>query len=127
MKGGSVRSVGRGLEYERMMMSSRTFKRQPIKVATIENGELLLNQSVDALVLGSLAIHKPLEGGGFCVTHIPSGYKMAEAWKRSSCRALVQRLNTLEVDWNFEARKPSRSFFEYAQPILREFNSTVDR
>jgi hypothetical protein len=103
------------------------FKRQSVRVATIENNERVLNESVDALVLGALAIHKPLQGGGFCVTHIPSGYKMAEAWKRHSCRALVEQLAALPVDWNFTAQKPSKSWFEHAQPILREFNSTIAR
>lgn len=103
------------------------FKRQQIKVATFERGERVLDQSVDALVIGSLAVHKPLQGGGFCLTHIPSGYKMAEAWKRSSCRALAERLIQLDIDWDFDAQKPTDSWFQYAQPILREFNSTVDR
>jgi hypothetical protein len=103
------------------------FKRQSVKVATIENGERVLSESVTALVLGTLAVHKPLQGGGFCVTHIPSGYKMAEAWKRRSCVVLVEKLAALDIDWNFTARTPSESWFQYAQPILREFNSTVDR
>ena len=103
------------------------FKRQSVKVATFERGEKVLDQSVEALVVGALAIHRPLQGGGFCVTHVPSGYKMAEAWKQKSCRALVERLVALPVDWNFTARQPSESWFRYAQPILREFNSTVDR
>ena len=103
------------------------FKRQAIKVATIENNERVLNESVAALVLGALAIHRPLQGGGFCVTHIPSGYKMAEAWKLKSCRALVEQLATLPIDWDFTAQKPSESWFKHAQPILREFNSTMDR
>ena len=103
------------------------FKRQSIKVATFMRGEKVLDESVDALVLGVLAIHKPLQGGGFCVTHIPSGYKMAEAWKRRSCRALVEQLAVLPVDWNFTAQKPSESWFEHAQPILRQFNSTTNR
>lgn len=102
-------------------------KRQQVKVATFERGERVLDHSVDALVVGALAIHKPLQGGGFCVTHIPSGYKMAEAWRRSSCRTLVEKLAALPVDWNFTAREPSDSWFERAQPILRKFNSTVDR
>lgn len=96
-------------------------KRQQVKVATFERGERVLDQSVAALVSGSLAIHKPLQGGGFCVTHIPSGYKMAEAWKQKSCRALVEKLTALPVDWNFDAKHPSPSWFEHAQPILREF------
>lgn len=103
------------------------FKRQSIKVATIQNGERVLNESVDALVLRSLAVHKPLQGGGFCVTHTPSGYKMAEAWKQKSCKELVRELDALDVDWDFTAEKPSESWFKYAQPILREFNSRVDR
>lgn len=103
-------------------------KRQQIKVATINpQGERVLEESVNALVVGALAIHPPLEGGGFCVTHIPTGYKMAEAWRLKSCRVLVEQLSALPVDWNFEAKHPSDSWFEYAQPILREFNSTVDR
>lgn len=102
-------------------------KRQLIKVATFERGERVLDQSVAALVIGSIAIHKPLQGGGYCITHIPSGYKMAEAWKLRSCRALVEKLAMLDIDWNFDAKHPSESWFEYAQPILREFNSTVDR
>lgn len=103
------------------------FKRQQVKVATFERGERVLDHSVDALVLGSIAIHKPLQGGGFCVTHIPTGYKMAEAWKQRSCKELVRELDALNVDWNFTAKKPSESWFKYAQPILREFNSRVDR
>jgi hypothetical protein len=52
---------------------------------------------------------------------------MAEAWKLKSCRSLVEQLAALPVDWSFTAQKPSESWFEYAQPILREFNSTADR
>lgn len=103
------------------------FKRQSIKVATFERGERVLDHSIDALVLRSLAVHKPLQGGGFCVTHIPSGYKMAEAGKQKSCKELVRELDALDVDWNFTAEKPSESWFQHAQPILREFNSQVDR
>lgn len=103
------------------------FRRQSVKVATFYRGEKVLSESVNALVLGALAIHKPLQGGGFCVTHIPSGYKMAEAWKRRSCVDLVERLAALDVDWNFTAQQPSASWFEHAQPVLREFNSTIDR
>lgn len=103
-------------------------KRQSIKVATVNpQGERVLEESVNALVVGALAIHPPLEGGGYCITHIPSGYKMAEAWKLKSCRALVEKLATLPVDWNFDAKHPTDSWFEHAQPILREFNSTMDR
>lgn len=103
-------------------------KRQSIKVATTNpQGERVMEESVNALVTGALAIHPPLIGGGFCVTHIPSGFKMAEAWKLKSCRALVEKLAALDIDWNFDAKHPSESWFKYAQPILREFNSTVDR
>lgn len=114
------------LARERETMTIK-LKRQQVKVATFERGERVLDQSVDALVVGALAIHKPLQGGGFCVTHIPSGYKMAEAWKRKSCRVLVERLIALDIDWQFDAKHPTDSWFKYAQPILREFNSTVDR
>lgn len=103
-------------------------KRQSIKVATTNpQGEQVLEESVNALVVGALAIHPPLEGGGYCVTHIPSGYKMAEAWKLKSCRALVEKLIMLDIDWNFDAREPNESWTRQALPILREFNSTVDR
>ena len=40
------------------------FKRQSVKVATLERGEKVLDQSVDALVLGALAVHKPLQRTG---------------------------------------------------------------
>lgn len=103
------------------------FKRAQVKIATFERGQRVLDQSVNALVLGDLAVHKPLQGGGFCVTHIPSGFKMAEARKRRSCQELVMRLHTLGMDWNFDATAPPESYYEKASPILREFNSRVDR
>lgn len=116
----------RAVSYCDLGMTMR-FKRQSVKVATFERGEKVLDQSVGALVLGALAVHKPLQGGGFCLTHIPSGYKMAEAWKQVSVKALAEQLHALPIDWSFTAEKPSDSWFEYAQPVLREFNSRVDR
>jgi hypothetical protein len=107
-------------------MSTVRFKRQSVKVATFEQGQQVLSESVDALVLGSLAIHKPLQGGGYCVTHIPSGFKMAEAWKRKNCKALVEKLNALDVDWNFTAKRPTPDYFEKVVPIVRAFNSNPD-
>lgn len=89
---------------------------------------------VPALVLGDLAIHGALGGADgytpgnsyYVVTHIPSGYKMAEAYKQRSCRRLVEQLAKLPVDWKFTARKPSESWFEHAQPIIRAFNSNTN-
>lgn len=115
-------------------MATMQFKRQMIGVAINPNDREERHQ-IPALVLGALGIHGGLGGedgltpgtGYYVVTHIPSGYKMAEAYKQRSCRALVEKLAALPVDWNFTAKQPSDSWFQYAQPILREFNSTIDR
>lgn len=94
------------------------FKRQSIKVAVANGYEL-----VGAMVLGSLAVHKPLEGGGYVVTHVPSGYKLADAWKQKNCKALVRELDALGIDWNIDPRNTSEEFSQQALPLIREFIS----
>lgn len=106
------------------------FKRQTIYVTT-EKDNPKSTVVPDALVLGDLAVHRGLLtttleplGDWYTVTHIPSGLKLVEANRQSSCRKLVERLVELGIDWSFtDTRKPPQQFFDLAQPIIREFIS----
>lgn len=104
------------------------FKRQAIGV-TWKKEEPCAVPIQNALVLGSLAIHRPANGvtGYFNVTHVPTGYTIAQGSKLRNCKALVLQLTALDVDWSFkDAHAPPQSFHEIAIPILRAFNSDVN-
>jgi hypothetical protein len=89
---------------------------------------------VPALVLGDLAIHGVLGGEDgytpqncyYVVTHVPSGYKLAEAYKQRSCRRLVEQLHTLGLNWKFDAHSMTEEVYEIAIPIIRAFNSDTN-
>jgi hypothetical protein len=107
------------------------FKRQMIGVATNSRDPNDRTQ-VEALVLGDLAVHGGLVSGAddytlsssyFVVTHIPTGYKLAEGYKRRNCRRLVEQLHALGLNWKFDAHFMPTDVREIAIPINRAFNS----
>lgn len=86
---------------------------------------------IAALVLGDLAVHGGLGGADgytpgdsyYVVTHVPSGYKLAEAYKQRSCKRLVQELHALGLDWKFQTGTMPDEIHRIATPIIRAFNS----
>ena len=118
-------------------MKQPRFKKQTIGVAVNPRNPNDRVQ-VPALVLGDLAVHGGL--GGFpgdgdenwkpstryyVVTHVPSGYKLAEANKQRSCRRLVQELHALGLNWKFDAHFMTEEVYKIAIPIIRAFNSNT--
>jgi hypothetical protein len=89
---------------------------------------------VEALTLNHFAIHKavgdadenlkPLNVGGYYVlTHVPTGLKLADAYKQSSLKRLVAQLDALKLDWNFTGLWLPAEIREKAAPIIRAFNA----
>ena len=106
------------------------FTKQEIKVSTTPNQPP--DTPVQALVLGGLAVHGGLNANGtqhnyyYVITHIHSGYKLAEGYKQRNCKRLVEELHNLGIDWNFDAHFSTDEFREKALPILKEFNSNTN-
>lgn len=106
-----------------------SFKRQTIKVATYEQGVRVLSMEVPALVLGDLAVHRPLnnltgKAWYHVITHVPSGFKLAEGLLLRNCKALVEKLHALNINWKFDAHFATPEFFERAKPVINEFFET---
>lgn len=105
-----------------------TFKRQQVGIATAPIGP---RQTVEALVLGDLAVHRGLNTYGepscsyYVVTHVPTGYKLADGNKQRNCKRLVAELNALGIDWKFDANSTTNEFREKALPLIRAFISNT--
>lgn len=105
------------------------FKRQTVYVTT-ERDKPRTTRVDDALVLGDLAVHRGLLsttlepiGNWYVITHIPSGLQLADGCRLRNCRRLVEQLDALGIDWNFQAHFPSDDFINKAKPLIREFIS----
>lgn len=107
------------------MTTRYKFKRKPVMVAVY--GEKL---SIPSLCLSEFAIHGTLNADGipskygFTVTHIHTGYSIAQLWKRSSCRKLVEDLVTLDLNWQYD--DPDQipdEVWAKAKPIIQSYIS----
>lgn len=106
------------------------FTKQTIGVATNPSDPNDRVQ-IPALVLGDLAVHGGLGGADgftpsnsyYVVTHVPSGFKLAEGYKQRNCKRLVEQLHALGLNWKFDAHFMTEEVRTVALPIVRAFNS----
>lgn len=100
------------------------FSRQWI---TLVNGDAEPWVSVKAQVFEAFAIHPYVtqygHGGFYTLTHIPTGMKLADAYKLRDLKTLISDLHALGLDWNFTTRFMPKSHTEKAIPLIRAFNS----
>lgn len=102
------------------------FKRQWI---TLVNGDAEPWVSVKAQVFEAFAIHAYVtqygHGGHYVLTHVPTGMKLASAYKLNNLKTLIVELHALGLDWNFTTRFMPETHTAKAIPLIRAFNSNA--
>lgn len=89
-----------------------------LKIST--NGKL--NRQVNAVRVGSLAVHPSTDAGlrMFTITHIATGYAVCRGEPKSVMIKAAQRLNR-EVNWSFKTPRGALSRAEKVKRIWEDF------